>query len=99
MLGPVLEHEAAAREGELVLAKVDVEANQGLAGEYGISGIPAVKAFRNGQVERVTLSRMPVAPSIDDSSSGEETATRAASAARFSPEATPSPSARNQRRA
>ena len=34
---------------------------------------------------------MPVAPSIDDSSSGELTAARAASAARFSPGATPMP--------
>ena len=39
----------------------------------------------------VMLSRIPVAPSIDDSSSGEETALRAASAARFSPEAVPIP--------
>ena len=39
----------------------------------------------------VTLSRIPVAPSIDDSSSGDETAIRAASAARFSPAALPIP--------
>ena len=39
----------------------------------------------------VTLRRMPVAPSIDASSSGDETAIRAASPARFSPEATPMP--------
>ena len=39
----------------------------------------------------VTLSRIPVAPSIDDSSSGDETAMRAASAARFSPAAVPIP--------
>jgi putative thioredoxin len=50
MLGPVLEREVAAREGELVLAKVDVDANHALAVEYGIRGIPAVKAFRNGKV-------------------------------------------------
>jgi putative thioredoxin len=49
-LTPVLESEVAARSGEVVLAKVDVDANQQLAGHYGISGIPAVKAFRNGQV-------------------------------------------------
>ena len=47
-LGPVLE-EAAAEKG-VTLAKVDVDANQALANEFGIRGIPAVKAFRNGHV-------------------------------------------------
>jgi len=49
-LAPVLEREAAAREGQVVLAKVDVDANPNVANHYGISGIPAVKAFRKGQV-------------------------------------------------
>ena len=49
-LAPVLEREAEARSGSVVLAKVDVDANQQLAAHYGVSGIPAVKAFRNGQV-------------------------------------------------
>ena len=39
----------------------------------------------------VMLRRIPVAPSIDASSSGDETAERAASAARPSPDATPMP--------
>ena len=47
-LGPVLERETAARG--LPLVKLDVDANQGLASEYDIRGIPAVKAFRNGRV-------------------------------------------------
>ena len=49
-LAPVLESEVAARGGEVVLAKVDVDANQQLAAHYSVSGIPAVKAFRKGQV-------------------------------------------------
>ena len=52
MLGPVLEREAEARAGNLALVKVDVDSNQELAIEYGIRGIPAVKAFRNGEVVR-----------------------------------------------
>jgi putative thioredoxin len=51
-LAPVLEREVAARDGSLVLAKVDVDANPRLADEHGIRGIPAVKAFRNGRVVR-----------------------------------------------
>jgi putative thioredoxin len=48
-LEPVLEKEIAARPG-IELARVDVDANRALADHYGIRGIPAVKAFRNGQV-------------------------------------------------
>ena len=49
-LAPVLESEIAARDGTVELVKVDVDANQGLAEQFAVSGIPAVKAFRDGKV-------------------------------------------------
>jgi thioredoxin len=58
-LGPVLEKEVGAREGEVELAKVDVEANPELAQRFGVQGIPAVKAFRNGQVVREFVGALP----------------------------------------
>jgi putative thioredoxin len=49
-LGPALET-AVREQGDAVdLAKLDVDANQQLAASFGIRGIPAVKAFRNGRV-------------------------------------------------
>jgi putative thioredoxin len=49
-LAPVLEKEVEGRNGAVVLAKLDVEANPNIANHYGISGIPAVKGFKSGQV-------------------------------------------------
>ena len=78
-LGPVIEQ--AADEAGVALAKLDVDTNQQIASEYGIRGIPAVKAFRNGHVvaefvgavPRLTvesflaeLKKPPVAESVDD---------------------------------
>src|SRR4051812_44698565 len=49
-LTPVLEKAASAREGDVVLAKLDTDANQQIAAQYGIQGIPAVKAFKDGAI-------------------------------------------------
>jgi putative thioredoxin len=49
-LAPVLENEIAAHEGVVELVKVDVDANPGLAQQFGVGGIPAVKAFKDGRV-------------------------------------------------
>ena len=83
-LTPVLED--AVEEREVVLATVDVDANKSLAREYGISGIPAVKAFKNGRVvaefvgakSRLAvdafldeLTKPPVAEELDDEEVGQ----------------------------
>jgi putative thioredoxin len=49
-LGPALEAAVDRRAGEVELAKVDVDRNPGLALAFDISGIPAVKAFRDGRI-------------------------------------------------
>lgn len=53
MLEPVLE--GLAGETDAVIAKVDVDQHQPLAGEYGVRGVPTLVLFADGkQVEQHT---------------------------------------------
>jgi putative thioredoxin len=49
-LGPMLERAVAERDGEVVLAKVDVDRNQALAQAFRVQGIPQVLGLRDGKV-------------------------------------------------
>ncbi len=60
-LGPVIERAVAAREGKVELAKVDIDASPQIARTYQIQSIPAVKAFRDGQVVAEFVGAQPPA--------------------------------------
>jgi putative thioredoxin len=61
VLGPLLEQAVGDTNGKIDLAKVDVDSNKGLAQAYGIRGIPAVKAFRDGRVVDEFVGSLPQA--------------------------------------
>jgi putative thioredoxin len=60
-LGPVLERAAEARAGKVELVKLDVDANPTISRMFGIQGIPAVKAFRDGEVVAEFVGAQPPA--------------------------------------
>lgn len=58
-LTPALERAAAAREGKVDLAKLDVDRNPGLAQTFRVQGIPSVKAFRDESVVSEFVGALP----------------------------------------
>ena len=50
MLKPALEALASEYDGKFILAKVNADNNQALAAQFGVRGIPSVKAFSNGKI-------------------------------------------------
>ncbi len=60
-LTPALEAAEASRGGQIVLAKVDVDSNQSISARYRVQGIPAVKAFRDGEIASEFVGAVPKA--------------------------------------
>jgi thioredoxin 1 len=50
MVGPVIEEISSEYEGKAVVGKVDVDAHQKYAAQYGVRNIPTVLVFKNGEI-------------------------------------------------
>lgn len=50
MIGPVVEEISREYSGKIKVGKLDTDQNQNTAMQYGISGIPTLLIFRNGEI-------------------------------------------------
>ncbi len=59
MVAPVLDQIAAEHDGKIIIAKVNVDENPGLAAKYRITSIPAMKVFKGGEEVREIIGAVP----------------------------------------
>ena len=59
MLAPILAEIAEEKSDKIKVGKVNVDEEPDLAAKYGISGIPAILLFKNGQVAGTSVGFKP----------------------------------------
>jgi thioredoxin 1 len=59
MIAPIVEEIANEYEGKVVVGKVDVDENQGIAINYGIRSIPTLMIFKGGKVVEQIIGAVP----------------------------------------
>ena len=64
MIAPVLE-EVAAERPDVKVCKVNVDEEQELAISYGVSSIPTLLVFKNGQVVNKSIGAIPKAKILE----------------------------------
>ena len=60
MLAPVIEEIANEYAGKVKVGKVNVDDERELALEYGVSSIPTVMVFQNGEVKETSVGYRPM---------------------------------------
>lgn len=64
MIAPVVE-EIAAERTDIKVCKIDVDENQELAMQFGVSSIPTLLVFRDGKVVNQSVGAVPKAKILE----------------------------------
>jgi thioredoxin 1 len=58
VMGPIVDNLSQKYDGKVLIAKINVDDNQNLAGEFGIMSIPSILFFKAGKVVHTQLGAM-----------------------------------------
>ncbi len=58
-IGPSLEEIAGEMEGQVTVAKINIDENPNVPNKYGVRGIPTLMLFKNGEVASTKVGAMP----------------------------------------
>jgi thioredoxin 1 len=59
MIAPFLEELAADKDGQVTVAKVNIDDNPLTPTKYGVRGIPTLMLFKNGEIAATKVGAMP----------------------------------------
>ncbi len=65
IVAPVIEEVAAEYKDKIVVGKLNVDHNPGVAAKYGIRGIPTMLLFKDGQVNNQIVGAVPKAHIVE----------------------------------
>jgi len=66
MVAPILEQIAADHSDKLTIAKLNVDENPATSANYGITSIPTMAIFQNGQIVKQIVGAKPKAALLAD---------------------------------
>jgi len=58
-LAPILDQIATEYRDKIKVTKLDVDANPGIPGQYGVTGIPTLLVFEGGRLVQTIVGFMP----------------------------------------
>ena len=64
-VAPIIDELAAEYEGKLKVGKVDVDAEQQLAGDFGVRSIPTLLIFNGGKLAEQLVGAVPKSELVD----------------------------------
>ena len=59
MVAPVLDEVAAEMDGKAYVYKVDIDQSPDIAGRVGVSSVPTLISFENGDIKKRTVGAQP----------------------------------------
>jgi thioredoxin 1 len=64
-IGPALEQIAEELQGQVTIAKINIDDSPMTPGRYGVRGIPTLMLFKDGQMASMKVGAMPKSKIVD----------------------------------
>ena len=64
-IAPILDEVAAEKQGQITIAKINIDDNPNTPGKYGVRGIPTLMIFKDGNVQGTKVGAVSKAKLVE----------------------------------